>query len=115
MRATSGSTRHRDEIIIEVHLYGRLRRHALDSRASADSILRLECSPGDTVRSALSRTCIDHREVCHVFLNGSLIATQNSMAPWLEYHSAGDLSLDTPLHEGDRVGLFGTDMALLVV
>lgn len=101
--------------MIEVHLYGQLRSHAEDSRASHESILRLEYHAGETIRSLLQRAGLPREEICHVFLNGQLVTTQNTMAPWLQYREAGDLGLDTRLHEGDRLGLFAKDMGLLVV
>jgi hypothetical protein len=72
----------------------------------------------------LERVGIPPDEVCHVFLNGAILSTQNSMAPWLEYQQAGGASvgrpdagaaLDTQVHDGDRLGIFAHDMALLVV
>jgi len=101
--------------MIEVHLYGQLRSHAADPRASGESILRLEYHAGETIGSLLQRAGFPREEICHIFLNGQLVTTQNTMAPWLRYQEAGDLGLDTRLHRGDRLGLFAKDMGLLVV
>lgn len=101
--------------MVEVHLYGKLRRHAADTRANKESIVRLERRPEETVRSALERVGIAREEICHLFLNGAIFTTQNSMAPWLEYQKARAEGWDTPLSDGDRLGVFGHDMALLVV
>ena len=66
--------------------------------------------------TVLTQVGISPSEVYHVFLNGALIATSNSMAPWLKYQQGGDSrGLDTPVQHGDRLGLFARDMALLVV
>lgn len=101
--------------MIEVHLYGKLRRHAPDARASGESVVRLERHPEETVRSALERVGIAPEDVYHLFLNGAMFTTQNSMAPWLEYQQAAAEGWDTRLDSGDRLGVFGRDMALLVV
>jgi hypothetical protein len=101
--------------MVEVHLYGKLRRYAPNTRASAESVVRLEPRAGETVGTLLRRTGIECDEVCHVFLNGSIVRTENSMAPWLRYPEAGEDGLATPVEDGDRLGLFGADMALLVV
>ena len=85
--------------------------------------MRLEPQPGDTVGATLERLGIPPAEVYHVFLNGALLSTRNSMAPWLVYQQAGASApgrpsshgLDTPVRPGDRLGLFARDMALLVV
>ena len=103
--------------MVEIHLYGCLRRYAPDSRPNRESVVRLEPQPGDTVRDTLERLGIPSTEVYHVFLNGALLFTHNSMAPWLGYQQPGTSAqgLDTPVQSGDRLGLFARDMGLLVV
>jgi len=103
--------------MIEIHLYGSLRRYAPDPRPDRESVVRLEPHPGETMGTTLKRLGIPPTEIYHIFLNGALLSTRNSMAPWLGYQQAGarDQGLDTPLQPGDRVGLFARDMALLVV
>jgi hypothetical protein len=96
-------------------LYGELRSYAPGSRASVESVVRLQPHPEETVRTALERAGIACDEVFHIFLNGSILRTGNSMAPWLKYQEASGNGLDTPLQDGDRLGLFARDMALLVV
>ena len=107
--------------MVDVHLYGKLRRYAADPRPDRESVVRLESEPGETVGMALERLGIPPAEVCHVFLNGRLLSTHNGMAPWLGYQRACGVAdallhrLDTPVYSGDRLGLFARDMALLVV
>ena len=103
--------------MVDIHLYGSLRRHAPDPRPDRESVVRLELQPGETVETALERLGISPAEVYHVFLNGALLSTRNSMAPWLDYQKAGTgtQGLDTPVQSGDRLGLFASDMGLLVV
>jgi hypothetical protein len=80
-------------------------------------MVQVEPQPGETVETVLGRLGISPAEVYHVFLNGALLSTQNSMAPWLRYQEAGARvhGLAVPLHPDDRLGLFARDMALLVV
>lgn len=104
--------------MVDVHLYGRLRRYAPDPRPNRDSVVRLEPRPGETVGSLLQRIGITPEEVYHVFLNGALLSTRNSMAHWLEYQQVNvstQSRFDAPLNAGDRLGLFADDMASLVV
>lgn len=101
--------------MIDIHLYGELRRYAKETGAQSESVIRLSAEPADTVRSVLRRVGISPNEVCHVFLNGTLLFTRNSMAPWLQYQETKAGGIDAPLVDGDRLGLFARDMALLVV
>ena len=103
------------EQAIEVHLYGRLRRYAPDPRPDRNSVVYLEPQASDTVAEALAYLDLSPEEVYHVFLNGALLTTRNSMAPWLKYQRSASSGLDTELRPGDRLGLFAQDMALLVV
>ncbi|HHS96879.1 MAG TPA: MoaD/ThiS family protein [Chloroflexi bacterium] len=107
--------------MVEVHFYGKLRRYAPDPRLDRESVVRLEVAPGETVESVLKRLGIQPEEVAHLFLNGALLTTCNSMAPWLHYQRAREdappcePAWDTPVRDGDRLGIFGHDMAMLVV
>jgi len=98
-----------------------LRRYAADSRPDRESIVRLALQPGETVLMMLERVGIPSADVCHVFLNGALLSTHNSMAPWLGYpqvvggRPGAGSGLEMALQDGDRVGLFAHDMASLVV
>ena len=107
--------------MVEIHLYGGLRRLAIDPRPGRDSIVRLEPEPGETVETVLEWLGVRPAELSHVFLNGALLSTDNAMAKWLDYQRvyAGTTDqaggLGTSVRCGDRVGLFARDMALLVV
>ncbi len=101
--------------MLEIHLYGKLRCYAKDIRASDQSIIRLDARSDDSVHSVLTRIGIDPGDMCHVFLNGTLVFTRNSMAPYLRYQETDGEGLDTPVGSGDRLGLFARDMALLGV
>lgn len=105
--------------MIEIHFYGKLRRYVPGSRPDRECVVRLEPEAGETVQSLLARAGVETAEIYHLFLNGSLLATHNTMAPWLKYQQARenvwDWGLEIPVKAGDRLGLFGSDMALLVV
>ena len=102
--------------MVEIHLYGSLRRYAPDPRPDRESVARLDPQSEETVGTALERLGISPDGIYHVFLNGALLSTRNSMAPWLKYQkSCVNEGLDTPVQEGDRLGLFAQDMGLLVV
>ncbi len=106
---------------IEVHVYGKLRHRLAETEAVPTAALELEPRPEETVETLLERLGIGLEETHHIFVNGSLLATHNAMAPWLEYRQAQENVKDwqsgaqRPLNAGDRVGIFGEDMALLVV
>jgi len=107
--------------MVEIHLYGSLRRYAPDPRPDRESVVHLEPQPEETVGTLLERLGISSAEIYHVFLNGALLSTRNSMAPWLNYQQVRggapnrDLGLDAPVQDSNRVGLFASDMGLLVV
>jgi hypothetical protein len=104
---------------VEIYLYGKLRRYAPTPRADCENVVRVAFKAGDTVRIALERAGIAEEEVCHIFLNGALFSTHNSMAPWLGYRQAQEnvhqRETEVALKPGDRLGIFGHDMAALVV
>lgn len=80
---------------IQVRLYGKLRRYAQDQRADAESVVNVEYQPGETIGQVLAQLGIASEEISHVFLNGELSAPSRRVS------------------EGDRLGLFPEDMALL--
>jgi len=106
--------------MIELYLYGDLRTYAQEM-TSGQSVVQLPISNDDSVSSVLREVGIDPTEVGQIFLNGKLLNTRCSMAFWLGYQSAkervptGGSYLDAPVHSGDRLGIFPTKMAMLVV
>ena len=105
--------------MIEIHLYGRLRHTVDKARAGADAVLQIDPRSDETVKSLLSRIGVPLEEVHHVFLNGRLLVTRNRMAPWLQYRQAQEdvwnWDAEHVVRPDDRLGLFGEDMAALVV
>lgn len=105
--------------MVDIHLYGKLRRLVPDAKVTEQTVLLLEAKSGETILALLERAGVPIDELHHIFLNGRLFATHNTMAPWLRYPQAqADVwNWDTkmPVNDGDRLGLFGDDMATLVV
>lgn len=103
--------------MVEIHVYGKLRRYAKDLPRTRRSIVALEPGTDETIASLFARMAIPVEEVYHVFFNSRLLATRNSMAPYVDYPQARsnlfDWDLNTPVGDGDRIGLFGRDMAIL--
>ncbi len=82
--------------MIEIHLYGRLRRFGPDQDSSRDSILRVAVNEGDTIATITQRLEIVPAELGrNIFLNGELSA------------------LSRRVQAGDRLGFFPPDMSLL--
>ncbi|MGC9348247.1 MAG: hypothetical protein ACP5JG_08940 [Anaerolineae bacterium] len=119
-------TREKDPILevnpgeepIEVHVYGQLAQRLTKEAARHKRVMHVASRPGETLSTLLARLGIDRADLYTVFLNGSLVVTRNAMAPWLRYQQAQDnvwdWDADVELRPGDRLGLFGEDMALLV-
>lgn len=107
--------------MIEVHLYGDLRRYAEETSAESESVVQLPIDNHETVGSVLRQIGIDPAEVGQIFLNHRLLNTRSLMAFWLGYQSAKERIptrgsyLDAPVRSGDRLGIFPTKMAMLVV
>ena len=82
--------------MIEVHLYGKLRRFGAEQDARSDSIVEIPWREGDTVGAIVGRIGIPLEELgANLFRNGRYV------------------TLDSPLADGDRLGLFPDDMQLL--
>ncbi len=105
--------------MVDIHLYGRLQHKVDNARSGATGVLRVEPRPDETVKSLLSRIGVPLKEVHHIFLNGRLLVTRNRMAPWLQYRQAQEdvwnWDAEHVVRPDDRLGLFGEDMAALVV
>ena len=82
--------------MIEVHLYGKLRRFSNNQDASSASVVSVEWHVNDTVVTIIDRLGIPHDELgSNKFLNGRYA------------------TLESSVQEGDRLGLFPDDMQLL--
>jgi molybdopterin converting factor small subunit len=82
--------------MIEVHLYGKLRRFAPEKDARGDSVVRVPVTDNDTISDVILRLGIPFSEVgSNIFLN------------W-QYSG-----LNRRVQQGDRLAIFPEDMQLL--
>ena len=82
--------------MIEVHLFGKLRRFSENLDSSRDSVIHVPVEEDDTIADITQRIGIPDEEVSsNIFLNG-------------EYSAATRL-----VKAGDRLGVFPDDMQLL--
>ena len=82
--------------MIEVHLYGKLRRFTDSVDPFRDSIVNVLVKNGDSIETIVQRIGIPFEEVgTNIFLNG-------------EYSA-----LERKVRDGDRLGIFPDDMKLL--
>lgn len=82
--------------MIEVHLYGKLRRFTDNQDPSRDSIITAPVRDGDSIESIVQHIGIPPEKLGNnIFLNG-------------EYSA-----LERKVSDGDRLGIFPDDMQLL--
>jgi len=82
--------------MIEIHLYGKLRRFANEQDPTSDSIVHVPVQEGNTIQGVLERLGIPMEEVgSNIFLNWQYSA------------------LTRKVKDGDRLAVFPDDMQLL--
>jgi molybdopterin converting factor small subunit len=82
--------------MIDVHLYGKLRRFSGDSDPRRESVLPMDVREGETISDIIRRIGIPSEELGrNIFLNGEVSA------------------LERTVKDGDRLGIFPDDMQLL--
>lgn len=85
-----------NEDMIEIRLYGKLRRFANEQDPTRDSVLHIPIKGGETIEDIIERIGIPREELGrNIFLNGQLSA------------------LNREVKDGDRLGLFPWNMSLL--
>jgi hypothetical protein len=103
--------------MVEVHLYGRLRRYAPAPAKGHARVIHVQPGRDETVGSLLANVGIPVDEVNHIFLNARLLATRSHAAPLFGYPQAQDdvmgWDLAFPVNDSTRIGLFGRDMVVL--
>jgi hypothetical protein len=103
--------------MVEIHVYGKLRRYVKDLQRDRNSAIILKSRPEETIASLLGHVGIPVDEINHIFFNSNLLATHTSTAPYLGYQQSRsdlfDWDLNIPVGDGDRIGLFGKDMPIL--
>ena len=102
--------------MVEIRLYGKLRRYAKDS---PENIIRVSPDPDESLKVLLDRLGIPVDEIYSIFYNSRLLAARSGMASWIGYRQVHsnpfDWDLSLTVASADRIGLFGRDMAALVV
>jgi hypothetical protein len=84
--------------MLEIHLYGKLRRFTDNQDPTRDSIIHIPVEEGDTIESIARRIGIPSEEIgSTIFLNGRYF------------------SLDRKVNNGDRLGIFPDNMAMIMV
>ena len=105
--------------MVEIHLFGKLRRYAKDPNAAKDYVLKMSPAADETVESILARAGISAEDIHSIFLNRKLLAARSRMASWTGHRQIRsdpfNWDLRVPVKSGDRIGLFGSDMAALIV
>ncbi len=102
--------------MVEIRLYGKLRRYADDSK---DGMIRIAPESNEKVGSLLNRLNIPLDDIYSIFYNSKLLAARSGMASWIGFQQVRsnpfDWDLTITVRPTDRIGLFGRDMAALVV
>ena len=105
--------------MVDIRVFGKLRRFVKELEARHDNLMRIELQPDETLQQLLARLEIPIEEIYTIFLNSKLLATRTLIAYRMGDQQVNesplDWTLEVALQEGDRVGLFGRDMAALVV
>ena len=100
----------------EIRLYGKLRRYA---KENPDFIIRVSPESNETLENLLNRLNIPLDDIYSIFYNSKLLAARTGMASWIGYRQVHsdvfDWDLKVTVKPSDRIGLFGRDMAALVV
>ncbi len=84
--------------MVEVHLYGKLRRFSDNQDPTRHSIAHIQAGEADTINDILRRIGIPRDEVGdNIFLNGRYS------------------SFERKVKNGDRLGIFPDNMAMIIV
>ena len=84
--------------MVELHLYGKLRRFTDNLDPTHDSIIYVPVKEGDTIETIVKRIGIPLHELGNnIFLNGRYFG------------------LDRKVKDGDRLGLFPDNMQMIIV
>jgi hypothetical protein len=105
--------------MVEIHLFGKLRKHAPKQDQKTGCVIRISPQSDETLALLLDRVGISIEDVYSIFVNHKLLAARSGMASWIGHQKLRkdpfNWELDIPVDAGDRIGLFGRDMAALVV
>ena len=82
--------------MIDVHLYGKLRRFTGDTNPRKEAVLKMEVEGGETISDIIRRIGIPHQDLGrNVFLNGEVSVPERTVK------------------DGDRLGIFPDNMQLI--
>ena len=105
--------------MVEIHLYGKLRPYVQKFGAGHGSVIKIAPEPEETLEQLLARLEIPLEDIYTIFLNSKLLASRSLMAYRMGFQQVNedplDWNLEIVVEAGDRIGLFGRDMAALVV
>lgn len=105
--------------MVEIRVYGKLRQVARNIPADDDNVIRISPEPDETLDRLLARVGIPVDEIYSIFYNSKLLAARSGMASMVGYPQVRgnpyDWELTVVVKSSDRIGLFGRDMAALVV
>lgn len=106
--------------MVEVRLFGNLRRYGNDNASIPVAVLHLPISDRRNLGQVLAQLGIDPNELGNIFLNGCMLP-RSAYAITMGYlmTSEAPLSLEgclnTPVQAGDRLGIFPRIMSSVVV
>ncbi len=106
--------------MVTIVLYGRLRKiYPVDREVGTQGIIEIPPRPMETLDDLLERVGIPRDGLYTIFLNSKLLTTHNKMADYLGYQQfcedCHNWDLCVTIKDGDRLALFGPDMATLVI
>ena len=105
--------------MVEIRIYGKLRRYAPDIPTESDRVIRVSPEPNETLEALLTRLNIPVEKIYSIFFNSKLLAARSGMASMVGYPQVRinpyNWDLNLSVKSADRIGLFGRDMAALVV
>ena len=105
--------------MVEIRIYGKLRRYVQDMPTASDNVIRVDTEPDETLETLLAKLDIPVNEIYSIFFNSRLLAARSGMASMVGYQQVREnpynWDLNVVVKPLDRIGLFGRDMAALVV
>ena len=105
--------------MVEIRIYGKLRQIAWEIPPDDDNVIRVSPEPDETLDKLLVRVGIPVEEIYSIFYNSRLLAARSGMASMVGYPQVRgnpyNWDLRVAVKPSDRIGLFGRDMAALVV
>ena len=105
--------------MVEIHLFGKLRKYTQKTDQETGYVIRISPESDETIGLLLSRAGIAIEDIYSIFVNHKLLAARSGMASWIGHQRVRNdpfnWDLEIPVNPDDRIGLFGRDMAALVV